>query len=243
MANKRGKGESSDRFPFLGLQNHYGWWLQPWNQKTIASCRKVMTNLDTMLKSRDITLLTKVHIVKAMVFPVVTYDLWELDRKEGRMPENWWLWTVCWRRLLKVPWTARRSNQSILREINPEYSQKGLMLKLKLQYFSHLMHTDNSLEKSLMLGKIKGRRREGHQRIRWLAASSMQWTWTWANSGRWWGTGRPGVLQSMGSQRDMTEWLKQQTDIWYHVKMKKEMATHSNILAGEILWTEEPGGL
>ena len=168
MANKRGKGESSDRFPFLGLQNHYGWWLQPWNQKTIASCRKVMTNLDTMLKSRDITLLTKVHIVKAMVFPVVTYDLWELDRKEGRMPENWCLWTVCWRRLLKVPWTARRSNQSILREINPEYSQKGLMLKLKLQYFSHLMHTDNSLEKSLMLGKIKGRRREGHQRIRWL---------------------------------------------------------------------------
>ena len=134
--------------------------------------------------------------------------LWELDRKEGRMPENWCLWTVCWRRLLKVPWTARRSNQSILREINPEYSQKGLMLKLKLQYFSHLMHTDNSLEKSLMLGKIKGRRREGRQRIRWLAASSMQWTWTWANSRRWWGTGRPVCCSPWGcKESETTEWL------------------------------------
>ena len=100
MENKRGKGESSDRFPFLGLQNHYGWWLQPWNQKTIASCRKVMTNLDTMLKSRDITLLTKVHIVKAMVLPVVTYDLWELDHKEGRTPKNWHLQIVV---LEKIP--------------------------------------------------------------------------------------------------------------------------------------------
>ena len=108
------------------------------------------------------------------------------------------LW--CWRRLLRVPWTARRSNQSILREINPKYSLEGLMLKLKLQYFGHLMRTADSLEKSLMMGKIEGRRRRGHQRMRW------QWAWTWANFGRWWGIERPGVLQSMGLQRGGDNW-------------------------------------
>ena len=127
-----------------------------------------MTNLDSVLKSRDITLLTKVHTVKAMVSPVVTYgcESWTIKKAEWQRIDASELW--CCRRLLRIPWTARRSNQSILREINPEYSQKGLMLKLKLQYFSHLMHTDNSLEKSLMLGKIKGRRRRERQRMRWL---------------------------------------------------------------------------
>ena len=127
-----------------------------------------MTNLDTVLKSRDITLLTKVCIVSAMIFPMVTYgcESWTIKKLECQRIDAFELW--CWRRLLRDPWTAKRSNQSILREINPEYSLKGLMLKLKLQYFSHLTHTNNSLEKSLMLGKIKGRRRRGHQRIRWL---------------------------------------------------------------------------
>ena len=130
--------------------------------------RKAMTNLDSVLKSRDITLLTKVHIVKAMVFPVVTYscESWTIKKAECQRIDAFKLW--CWRRLLKVPWTARRSNQAILREIHPEYSLEGLMLKLKLQYFCHLMQTDNSLEKPLMLGKIKGRRTRGRQWMRWL---------------------------------------------------------------------------
>ena len=122
--------------------------------------RKTMTNLDSVLKSRDIALPTKVHIVKAMVLPVVTYccESWTVKKVEHQRTDAFELW--CWRRLLKVPWTAR-SNQSVLREINPEYSLEGLMLKLKLQYFGRLMQTDNLLEKSLMLGKIEGRRRRG----------------------------------------------------------------------------------
>ena len=123
-----------------------------------------MTNLDSVLKSRDIALLTKVHIVKAVVFPV-RCESWTVKKAEHQRIYAFELW--CWRRLLRVPWTTRRSNQSILREINPEYSLEGLMLKLKLQYFDHLMRTDDSLEKSLMLGKIEGRRR-GCQRMRWL---------------------------------------------------------------------------
>ena len=120
--------------------------------------RKVMTNLDTVLKSRDITLLKKVRLVKAVVFPVVMYgcESWTVNKAEHQRIDIFKLW--CWKRLLKVPWTARRSNQSILREISPEYSLEGLMLKLKLQYFGHLMRTDDSLEKSLMLGKIEDRR-------------------------------------------------------------------------------------
>ena len=127
-----------------------------------------MTNLDSVLKSRDIALPTKVHISKAIVFPVVTYccERWTIKKAECQRIDAFELW--CWRRLLKVLWTARRSNQSILREINPEHSLEGLMLKMKLQYFGHLMCTDDSLEKSLMLGKIEGRRRRGHQWMRWL---------------------------------------------------------------------------
>ena len=133
------------------------------------------------------------------------------------------LW--CWRRLLKVPWTARRSNQSILREINPEQSLEGLMLKLKLQYFGYLMRTKDSLEKSLMLGKIEDRRRRGYQRRRWLDSITNElikhelkdeyvwWvhqTWTQANSGRWWGTWKPGMLQSMGLQKVGHDWATEQ---------------------------------
>ena len=130
--------------------------------------RKVVTNLDSILKSRDITLLTKVHLVKAMVFPVVMYgcESWTIKKAEHQRTDAFELW--CWRRLLRVPWTTRRSNQSILKETSPEYSLEGLMLKLKLQYFGHLMQRTDSLEKTLMLGKIEGRRRRGRQRMRWL---------------------------------------------------------------------------
>ena len=129
--------------------------------------RKVMTNLDSILKSRDIPLPTKVHLVKAMVFPVVMYgfESWTIKKVEQWRTDAFELW--CWRRPLRVPWTARRSSQSIPKEINPEYSLKGLMLKLKLQYFGHLMWRTDS-EKTLMLGKIEGLRRRGWQRMRWL---------------------------------------------------------------------------
>ena len=127
-----------------------------------------MTNLDSILKSRDITLPTKVHLVKAMVFPVVVYgcESWTIKKAKHWRINAFELW--CWRRLLWVSWTARRSNQSILKEISPEYSLEGLMLKLKLQYFDHLMWRADSFEKTLMLGKVEGRRRRGQQRMRWL---------------------------------------------------------------------------
>ena len=126
-----------------------------------------MTNLDSLLKSRDITLPTNVRLVKAMVFPVVMYgcESWTVKKAECRRIDAFELW--CWRRLLRVPWTTRKSNQSILKEISPEYSLKGLMLKLKLQYFDHLMQRNDSLEKTLILERIEGRRR-GRQRMRWL---------------------------------------------------------------------------
>ena len=127
-----------------------------------------MTNLDSILKSRDITLPTKVHLVKAMVFPVVMYgsEIWTVKKAECQRIDAFELW--CWRRLLRVPWTARRSNQSILKVISPGISLEGMMLKLKLQYYGHLMQRDGSLEKTLMLGGIGGRRRWGRQRMRWL---------------------------------------------------------------------------
>ena len=129
---------------------------------------KVMTNLDSILKSRDITLPTKVHLVKAMVFPVVMYgcESWTMKKIECQRIDAFELW--CWRRLLRVPWTARRSNQSILKEISPGCSLEGLMLKLKLRYFGHLMRRVDSLEKTLILGGIGGRRKRGRQRMRWL---------------------------------------------------------------------------
>ena len=128
----------------------------------------IMTNLDSIFKSRDIPLPTKIHLVKPMVFAVVMYgcESWTIKKTECQRIDALELW--CWRRLLRVPWTARISNQSILKETNPEYSLEGLMLKLKLQYFGHLMRRTDSLEKTLMLGKIEGRRRRGPQRTRWL---------------------------------------------------------------------------
>ena len=170
--------------------------------------RKVMTNLDSILKSRDSTLSTKVHLVKAMVFPVVMdgCENWTIKKAEHRRIDAFELW--CWRRLLRVPWTTRRSNQSILKEISLGCSLEGLMLKLKLQYFGHLMQRIDSLEKTLMLElerlRVGG---EGDDRgwDGWMA-SPTQWTWVWADSGTWWWTGRPGVLQFMGSQRVGHDW-------------------------------------
>ena len=147
-----------------------------------------------------------------MVFPVVMYgcESWTIKKAEHQRIDAFELW--CWRRLLRVPWTARRSNQSILKEISPEYSLEQLMPKLKLQYFGYLIQRTDSLEKTLMLGKIEVG--EGDDRWDGWMASLTQWTWVWASSGSWWWTGRPGVLQSMGSQRvghdwttDLTDWL------------------------------------
>ena len=160
MASRWGKGGNSDKLYFLGLQNLDGDYTHEMKRCLLLG-RKAMTNLDSILESRDITLPTKVRLVKAMVFPVVMYgcESWTIKKAEHRRIDAFELW--CWRRLLRVPWTARRSNRSILKEISPEYSLEGLMLKLKLQYFGHLMQRTNSLEKTLMLGKIEGRRRRG----------------------------------------------------------------------------------
>ena len=169
--------------------------------------RKVMTNLDSILKSRDITLPTNVRLVKAMAFPVVMYgcENWTVKKAERQRIDAFELW--CWRRLLRVPWTARRCNQSILKEISPGCSLEGMMLKLKLQNFGYLMWRVDSLEKTLILGGVEGRRRRGQQRMRWLDGSPTRGTWVWVNSGSWWWIGRPGVLQFMGPQRVGHDWV------------------------------------
>ena len=175
--------------------------------------RKVMTNLDSMFKSRDIALPTKVRLVKAMVFPVIMYgcESWIVKKAEHRRIDAFELW--CWRRLLRIPWTARRCNQSIVKEISSGISLEGMMLKLKLQYFGHLMRRVDSLEKSLMLGGIAGKRRRGRQRMRWLDGItdlldvSLSELWELVMDRR------PGVLWFMGSQRVRHDWT---TDlIWF----------------------------
>ena len=179
-------------------------------KKSLLLGRKAMTNLDSVLKSRDITLSINVCLVKVMVFSVVMYgyERWTIMKAECQRTDALEVW--CWKRLRRVPWTAGRSNQSILKEIKPEHTLKGLMLKLKLQYSGHLMQRADSLEKTLMLGKIEGRRRKGWQRTRWLDGISNSMDKIWASSRRWWRTEKPGVLQSMGSQRVRHDWVTEQ---------------------------------
>ena len=166
--------------------------------------KKVMPNLDSILKSRDITLSTKVHLIKAMVFPMIMYGCESCTIKKA---ECWRIDAFalsCWRRLLRVPWTARRSNQSILKDISPGCSLEGLMLRLKLQSFGHLMRRADSLENTLMLGKVEGRRRRGRQRMRCLNGITNSMDMGLGGLREWWWTGKPGVLWFMGLQRIST---------------------------------------
>ena len=174
-----------------------------------------MTNLDSILKSRDVTLPTEVHLVKAMVFPLIMYgyESWAIKKAEHRRIDAFELW--CWRRLLRVPWTSKRSSQSILKEISPEYSLEGLMLKLKLQHFGHLIQRTDSLERPWCWERLKvggegnGRGWDG------CMASPTRWTWLWASSGSWRWTGKHGVLQSMGSQIAEHNWATELKDSLY----------------------------
>ena len=166
MANRRGKSGSNDRFYFFGLKNHCGWWLQPKNQKTLAPWKKSYDKPRQGIKKQRHHFANKGSYGQSCGVSSSHVQMWELGHKDGWQPKNWCFWIVAIEKTLVSPWTAMRSNQSTLKEINPEYSFEGVMLKLP--YFDHLMWITDSLEKTLMLGKIEGRRRRRWQRMRWL---------------------------------------------------------------------------
>ena len=229
MAKRRGNSGNSGRLYFWGLQDHCRWWFQPWNlKKCLFLGRKFMTNLHSILKSRDITLPTKVHLVKAIVFFAVV--MYGCESRTIKKAEHWRIGAFelfCWRRLFRVPWTARRSNQSILKEISPEYSLKGLMLKLKLQYLGHLMHW-----KRPWCWEGLGAGGEGDNRG-WESwkASPTQRTWVWVNPGSWWWTAWCAV-QSMQSQRFGHDWATELN--WTELTSLEE----EQILLVALLWNQ-----
>ena len=206
MGNRWGNMETVSDFIFWGSKITVDGDCSHEIKRCLLLGRKAMTNLDSILKSRDITLPTKVRLVKTMVFPVVRYgcESWTVKKAECQRIDAFELW--CWRRLLRVPWTARRSHQSIPKEISPGISLEGMTLKLKLQSFGHLMRRVDSLEK-LWCWEGLGAGGEGDHRgwDGWMA-SPTQWTWVWVDSRSWWWTGRPGVLQFTGSQRVRPDW-------------------------------------
>ena len=202
MANRWRNSGKSGRLYFFGLQNHCRWWLQPLNKKTLTPWKRSYDQPRQHIKKQRRYFADKGLSIQGYKFSSSQYWMWELDYKESWAPKSWSFWTV------RVPWTARRSNQSILKEISPEYSLEGLMLELKLQYFGHLMWKPDTFEKTLMLGKIEAGG-EGDDRgwDGWMA-SPTQWIWVWVNSGSWWWTWRPGMLRFMGlKESDMTEQL------------------------------------
>ena len=195
MANRWGDNGNSNRLYLGGLQNHWDGDCSQESKRHLLLGRKAMTNLDSILKSRDTTLLTKICLVKAMVFLVVMYgcESWTIKKAKYWRIDAFELW--CWRRLLRVPWTARRSNQSILKKISPEYSLEGLMLKLKLPYFGHLMQKTDSLEKTLMWEnwRLYEKGMTDDEMVGWMTSATW-WAWVWARSRSWGWTRKPGML-------------------------------------------------
>ena len=207
MANGWGSNGNSDRLYFPGLQNNCRWWLQPWNEKTLAPWTKSYDQTRQHIEKQRHYFAKRGLSSQSYGFSSSHVWMWELDYNESWASKIWCFWTVVLEKTLEslLDW----KNQLIIKEISPEYSLEGLMLKLKLQFFGHLMWRTDSVEKTLMLGKIEGRRRRGRQRMRWLVAPLTRWKWVWATSRSWWWTGRPGVLQSMGSQRVRHDWVSE----------------------------------
>ena len=225
MANRWGNSGNSDRLYVGGLHNHCRWWLQPWSQKTIAPWKKSYHQPRQHIKKQSHYFANKGPSSQSYGFSSSQVWMWELGYKESWVLNNCCFWTVVLEKTLESPLDCKRCNQSILKKISPEYSLEGLMLKLKLQYFGHLMWRTDSLEKTLMLGKIEGRRRRGRQRMRWLdGIVQTQWTWVWVNSKSWWQTGRPGMLQSMGLKRVGHDWvtevnrhISESAPVWFQI--------------------------